>query len=242
MQWTTVSKRHFYYFFTAKRGIILMITGLLLNGFYTYLRVGIIPDVSMPLTPSEISEIRNMRMGFSSILKLIWIVILAFEGAYLFNNGLFQRFLLNGFSRWQWGHSLLLNMALAALLLGLLQAAFINALGETLYGIQVVSWGYIFHLAVSFWYIGVLVLFLVALFPSYLAPLFVMAWQQVENLLNIGPIKQALLEVPTFLPFQILYEWERHHMLFVNNSGFLISYFLLFLVLFYTLIKRKLYD
>lgn len=242
MHWTTVSTRHLLYFFTTKRGIILMIAGLLFNGFYTYARVGLMPGVSLPLAPSEISEIRNLEVGFSSFLNLIWSVIVTFEGAYLFNNGLFQRFLLNGFNRWQWGHLLLLNVTVVALLLGLLQTAFINALGQTLYGIQVISWGYIFQLGVSLLFKGVFIFFLIAIFPSYLVLLFIIIWPNIEQLLNFGPIKKALFELPESLPFQVLIEWQKTDAVFSANGGFLLGYFVLFLTLIYTLINKKAYG
>jgi hypothetical protein len=219
-----------------------MIAGLLFNGFFTYARVGIFPGVSLPLAPSEINEIRNLRINFSSFLNLIWSVIVTFEGAYLFNNGLFQRFLLNGFNRWQWGHLLLLNVTVVALLLGLLQTAFINALGQTLYGIQVISWGYIFQLAASLLFKGVFILLLIALFPSYLVLLFVIIWPNIEQLLNVRPVKKALFELPEYLPLQVLIEWQKADAVFSANGGFLLGYFVLFVVLFYTLINKKAYG
>jgi len=241
MHWITVSWYHLLYFFASKRGLILMTAGLLLHLFWMYSTIVILPTVSAPLSPSEINQIRDATGRSTAMLGILWIVVLAYESAYLFNKGLFQRFLLNGFNRWQWGHSLLVQMFVLALLTGLLQALLINAIGHFFYEIQLISWSYTFNLSMSLLFNGLFTLLLVSLFPSYLAPLFVMAWQLIEGILNKAPFKEAFVGIPSYLPFEILNQWLNNPQILANTGFLLFAYFLLFTILFYALITRKSY-
>lgn len=242
MTWKRVSWHHLLDFFTTKRGIIITILGGLFNGFIVFSQMRLLVSASSPLSPSEIESIRSHATDGAITIDLIWGLALAFEGAYLFNNGLLNRFLLNGFNRWQWGHTLLLGVGIMSLLLGFLQTLFINGVGYVLFDIQALGWGTSVQLALRMAYLGGFTLFLIALFPSYLISFGIIGWLQIESILTLPIVMNKLGDLPNYLPFRVFYQWLEEGAFLDFKTAIVLGYFALFLGLFYTVLNRKVYG
>lgn len=242
MAWITTSGRYLSYFFTTKRGIVITLIGALFNALIIFILMVIAVNASPPLSPTEMNDLRDKAIGSANTINLLWFLALGFEGAYLFNNGLFQRFLLNGFNQWQWGHTLLCSVGIIALLLSFLQTLIINWVGYTMFDTQALSWGTGFRLALKMLYYGGFTLLLVALFPSYLIPIGILGWLFIENLLTSSVVVNKIGEMPNYLPFQVFSRWVEQGQFLNQETAFVIGYFTLFLVLFYTILNRKVYG
>lgn len=115
-------------------------------------------------------------------------------------------------------------------------------MGDVLYGIQLLSFGYTFKLAVNLLFTSSFVLFVVALLPTRLVLFLVLGWKVIEEIIGQKAIDQKLFNIPSFLPFNNLNEWLDAPYILEIQGIVLIAYFILFLTLFYLFINKRSYG
>lgn len=232
---------------TTKRGIFLILFVLIINSLFSSFLVGmsyfgrLLSDNAFEyVSTSEINNIR-LRAQTGCGFHYWFMVALVYEGAYLFKQQLFHRYMLNGYSRVQWGHFLLWAMATTALILAIVQGLFINAMGWSMFGHQLGSVHLFATLGVLSLQAGVFGLLIVATFPHPTAPFVVFGWWVLELIITKEVIRDFLGPIPDYLPLESLDRWARADEFSLNTSVPVVLYFSISLIVFYSIIKRKSY-
>jgi len=201
----------------------------------------LIKDNPHDLNPSELNAIRD-RVKTGSLLLLILMVAVAYEGGYLFKNQLFQRFLLNGYTRWHWANFLVLNILAISITLAVCQTLFINITALIMYDVYwLLNWGHILKLVIAYLFSSLFSLFWVVLFPKFIALIIVLGWVVLETIISEMIIKKFFAFLYPVLPFPSLFDWLESPLIQNSSAILVISYFILFLINIYALINKRIY-
>ncbi len=244
MHWASISFRYLQNYLGTKRGIALAFIIIVLNSLMLTLSIGVYymtMDDPQNLAPTQLHALRN-KVNTGSLLLLLWIIAVAYEGGYLFKNQLFQRFLLNGYSRWYWAHFLVLTLIAVSVVLAICQTVFINLIAGVMYDLHwLLSWGHILKLTVAYIFASLFSLFWVVLFPR-IALLITLAWITFETILSELLIKKFALFLYPILPFPSLFNWLGDPNIQKVSALLVIAYFLVFLCTIYFFINKRSYG
>lgn len=241
-------QKYITYFFQTRRGVFLLVLMGTLNILMTFFLIGlnfysrkIAGESTAYFQMSEIDLIRQRLQG-SGFLKILWLVAVVFEASYLYKNSLFNRFLLNGFSRVNWLNFLLLNVIVVSLIISILQLLFINGLGVYLYNVYFlkgISYG--IRLWVALIYTGIFGILLSTLISNYLTPFLAIGWLIFESISNNRILSEIFLGYPKYLPMWTLDTWMDANNINWRFSVVLVLYFLMFMTFSYYKINKKVY-
>ena len=234
----------------TRRGLTLtlFLTGLLVLLHFIFIGMVFIATMMMDespdieLTYSNIDTLRQRAEGLG-FLGYIWVICIIYEVAYLQKNQLFQRFIVQGKTRFEWGVFLITNIVAASLFLALFNSAVVNLMAIGMYDIyNLTSFYHLLTTWTSLLYLGLFGILLALTIPSSTTAFLALGWFVLELiLLNNNTLNQALFDIPAYFPYNAIAKWCYAAEPSFSQNLTVCIYFVAFVSLIFFTLNKKAY-